>query len=544
MATYSTSLKLTLIGDGEQTGTWGSTTNNNLGALLDQAIAGQTTITMANADYTLSNLNGTVDESRNAVIIVTGNQNATYSVIVPSVKKLYMVYNNLSSSATAYIKMSGGTTIQVPNGRTMWLYCTGDTLASWGSLDYVQYAQSLVTGGTITTGAINCTSLTSSGAISGTTGTFSGALACASVTSSGTIFGTTLTSVVSTGTAPFFVNSTTPVTNLSIGGNAATATTASGLTGTPNITVGTVNGTTITASTQFSGPGTGLTGTATSLNIGGNAATATTATTATTASGLTGTPNITVGTIASGLQTITTPTTSSGLTMLGYGLSVTGTLSSTSYTSIHSPLGIRNTSPTFAIYTGYSGTAYTYGFSLGNIECNTFTSNIATGTAPFTVASTTPVANLSIGGNASTATTATNVSGTVAIANGGTGLTSAGTSGYVLASTGSALAYKKLGLGITGEVWNSVTGSRSLSTTYTNSNAYPIMVSVIVNGGGNLTVSGTLTIGSITVATGLEAVGGNQGTTTTITLPGIVPPGVTYSVTTTNASITSWSELY
>ena len=70
------------------------------------------------------------------------------------------------------------------------------------------------------------------------------------------------------------------------------------------------------------------------------------------------------------------------------------------------------------------------------------------------------------------------------------------------------------------------------------------ILSIVVNGSGNVTVSGTLTIGSITVASGLQAVGGNQGTTTTITLPGIVPPGVTYSVTTNNASITSWSELY
>ena len=40
MSTYSTSLKLTLIGDGEQTGTWGNTTNTNLGTLLEQAIVG------------------------------------------------------------------------------------------------------------------------------------------------------------------------------------------------------------------------------------------------------------------------------------------------------------------------------------------------------------------------------------------------------------------------------------------------------------------------------------------------------------------------
>ena len=59
----------------------------------------------------------------------------------------------------------------------------------------------------------------------------------------------------------------------------AVAITGGSITGTP-ISGSTVGGTTITASTQFSGPGTGLTGTATSLNIGGNAATATTATSA------------------------------------------------------------------------------------------------------------------------------------------------------------------------------------------------------------------------------------------------------------------------
>jgi hypothetical protein len=210
MSTYSTSLKLTLIGDGEQTGTWGQTTNTNLGTLLEQAIVGQTSITMVNADYTLTDLNGTTDEARNAVIIVTGNQNATYSVIVPAVQKLYMVTNSLNASAIAYIKPSGGSAFQVPNGRTMYLYCTG---TQFFALDYVQYAQNLVTGGTITTGAISCTSLTSSGAVSGTT---------------------------------------------------------------------------ITASTQFSGPGTGITGTAAGLSVGGNAATATTVST-TVASGATGT---------------------------------------------------------------------------------------------------------------------------------------------------------------------------------------------------------------------------------------------------------------
>jgi len=219
-STYSTSLKLTLIGDGDQTGTWGQTTNANLGTLLEQAIVGQTTITMANADYTLTNLNGATDEARSAVIIVTGNQNATYSVIVPAVPKLYMVTNSLSSSAIAYIKPSGGSTTQVPNGRTMYLYCTGSAFVA---LDYVQYAQSLVSGGSISTGAITCTSLASSGAVSGTT--IGGTTITASTQFSGP--GTGLT-----GTA----------TSLNIGGN------ATNITGTLAVAQGGTGATAVTGS--------------------------------------------------------------------------------------------------------------------------------------------------------------------------------------------------------------------------------------------------------------------------------------------------------
>ena len=66
-STYSTSLKLELIGNGEQSGTWGTTTNNNFGTLVEQAITGVQSITMSDAPYTLTNYNGISDEARNAV---------------------------------------------------------------------------------------------------------------------------------------------------------------------------------------------------------------------------------------------------------------------------------------------------------------------------------------------------------------------------------------------------------------------------------------------------------------------------------------------
>lgn len=132
-STYSTSLKLELIGSGDQSGTWGTTTNTNLGTLLEQAIVGQTTITMANADYTLTDYNGTSDEARNAVIIISGSQNANYNVICPAVQKLYMITNSLSASATAYFKPVGGSVLSIANGTTVFAYCTGTAMVALSS---------------------------------------------------------------------------------------------------------------------------------------------------------------------------------------------------------------------------------------------------------------------------------------------------------------------------------------------------------------------------------------------------------------------------
>lgn len=142
MTTFSSSLKLTLIGDGEQTGVWGNTTNTNLGSLIEQALCYQTSITMTSGnDYTLSTLNGAPDEARSAALIIGGIQAGTNSVICPAKQKVYVITNNLSSG-TAYVKPSGGTAIAIPNGKTIVAYCTGTTMQA---VDYT------ATSGTATT---------------------------------------------------------------------------------------------------------------------------------------------------------------------------------------------------------------------------------------------------------------------------------------------------------------------------------------------------------------------------------------------------------
>ncbi len=123
--TYSTSLKLSLIGDGDQSGIWGQTTNTNLGTLLEQAITGVVSIVMTDANYTLTNYNGVSDEARNAVLVVSGTNNAVRDVIPPLVEKLYTVVNNTSGGYDIRVIGATGTGVLIPNGYTTLIYCDG-----------------------------------------------------------------------------------------------------------------------------------------------------------------------------------------------------------------------------------------------------------------------------------------------------------------------------------------------------------------------------------------------------------------------------------
>lgn len=126
-STYSPTLRLELIGTGEQSGLWGDTTNTNLGALIEQAITGVESIPMLDANYTLTALNGSVDEARNAVLIFTSGiaLTATRDVIIPNVEKIYIVKNSTTGGQNLVVKTSGGAGYTVPNGQTVSLYCDG-----------------------------------------------------------------------------------------------------------------------------------------------------------------------------------------------------------------------------------------------------------------------------------------------------------------------------------------------------------------------------------------------------------------------------------
>jgi len=124
-STYSPSLRIELIGAGEQSGTWGTTTNTNLGTLLEQSIAGVQAITMSNANYTLSNFNGVSDEARRAVLVVSGTNAAIRDVIAPLVTKAYTIKNNTTGGFAINIRAATGASVSIPNGGTSTVYCDG-----------------------------------------------------------------------------------------------------------------------------------------------------------------------------------------------------------------------------------------------------------------------------------------------------------------------------------------------------------------------------------------------------------------------------------
>lgn len=124
-STYSPSLRIELIGAGEQSGTWGTTTNTNLGTLLEQSIAGVQAITMFDANYTLTNYNGVSDEARKAVLVVGGTNGAVRDIIAPLVTKSYTIRNNTTGGFDINIRAATGASVSIPNGGTSAVYCDG-----------------------------------------------------------------------------------------------------------------------------------------------------------------------------------------------------------------------------------------------------------------------------------------------------------------------------------------------------------------------------------------------------------------------------------
>jgi len=133
---------------GENSGTWGNVTNDNLGVALEEAIVGSANVTFSSADVdlTLTDTNAT-QIGRNLRLNLVGSVSTTqvlYFSTELNIEKVYIINNGLTQNITVRNKIAGtpsGSSVVVPAGKTMWVYNTGTNV-----VDAVTHLTSLTLG--------------------------------------------------------------------------------------------------------------------------------------------------------------------------------------------------------------------------------------------------------------------------------------------------------------------------------------------------------------------------------------------------------------
>jgi hypothetical protein len=135
MASTYSDLKIELIGTGDQTGTWGATTNNNFSIAVGEAITGSANVAFSSADVTLvlTDTNGS-QLARNLRLNLTGTSGGARNLILGSgcqIDKLYLINNGLADAVT--VKNTLGTGVAVPAGRSLFVFNDGTNVVEAGT---------------------------------------------------------------------------------------------------------------------------------------------------------------------------------------------------------------------------------------------------------------------------------------------------------------------------------------------------------------------------------------------------------------------------
>jgi hypothetical protein len=123
-STYTSNLGVEKIGAGEQAGTWGNTTNNNLD-ILDRAISGVAAITLSSTSKTLTTSDGKLSEGGHKVLVFSGSPGGTCTVTISpnDQDKMYFVQNGTDQTVT-FTQGSGANVSFVAGSKGM-IYADG-----------------------------------------------------------------------------------------------------------------------------------------------------------------------------------------------------------------------------------------------------------------------------------------------------------------------------------------------------------------------------------------------------------------------------------
>jgi hypothetical protein len=123
-STYTANSGIEKIGAGEQAGTWGTTTNNNLD-ILDRAINGVGAITLSGTTHTLTTSDGTLSDGGYKVLVLGGSPSGTNTITISpnDQDKVYIVQNGTNQTAT--FTQGSGANVSVAAGSKKIIYADG-----------------------------------------------------------------------------------------------------------------------------------------------------------------------------------------------------------------------------------------------------------------------------------------------------------------------------------------------------------------------------------------------------------------------------------
>lgn len=164
MASTYSDLKIELIGTGDQSGTWGTTTNNNFSVAIGEAITGSADVAFSSADVTVTLTDtNSAQAARNLRLNLTGTSGGARQLILGSgcqIEKLYLINNGLADAVT--VKNTSGTGIAVPAGKSMFVFNNGTNV-----VDATTYLSSLTLGSALPVASGGSGAATLTGVIKG-----------------------------------------------------------------------------------------------------------------------------------------------------------------------------------------------------------------------------------------------------------------------------------------------------------------------------------------------------------------------------------------
>ena len=127
-STYTDRLGLEKQGDGENPNSWGTILNTNVIDLVDDAIAGYEVVSVSSTGITLSDNNGSTDQSRNAALEFAGTLTANVTITIPSEEKTYFVRENTTGSFAVQMKTAAGSALNLTQGQNIFVACDGTSI--------------------------------------------------------------------------------------------------------------------------------------------------------------------------------------------------------------------------------------------------------------------------------------------------------------------------------------------------------------------------------------------------------------------------------